>query len=426
MRRTACICSMPTAFLISSLLAFAPASAQGTTATPSLRANDSLINEADSFSRAMQWRPAQRAWERVLRANPYTGRAWYQLAVASRNVADSATAIRAYVRYLEIGGAAPAERTSFGADSPGEVAYMIAGMHAGSSRPDSALVWLQRALSLGFRNRARIATDAPFVSLHDNAAFQGIVGVKRAEGRAGWRADVEYLRDEVRRLHAGRNQGARERFELAVSKLIADIPTLSQNQFTLRVQGALVQLGDGHTTFVPEAIPSWTRSVPLQYDTFADSLYIVAANPMYVDIVGARILRIGGVPVSEAIERLDAISSRDNTVTVLRNRARNLRYPQILNGLGLARSDSAVSLVVRTARGVEREVTVAAETTPASYNRFAGATGWIWVDADAQQEEPLSRRDLRAPPGAVLRHSRTRSSSTRRATAAKLRAGSLS
>jgi lysozyme family protein len=333
----------------------------------------------------------------VVGANPFMARGWYQLAVASRNAGDPATGLRAYARYLEIGGAPPSERTVFGADSPAEVAYAIASMHAVASRPDSAVAWLQRALALGLRNRARIATDSSFASLRADARVLGMMGPARATSReAGWRADVTFLREEVRRVHAARKLPLNDAFEAAAETLLADIPTLTENQFVVRVQGALARVGNGHTTFIPEGLAGWNRTIPLQYETFGDSLYIVAADSAYADIVGARVLRIGGQPVARALVTLDAISSRDNPATVLRNRARNLRFPQILNGLGLAASDSAVSLTLRTVRGIEREVTVRARPTPADYHRFAGASSWVWADAGSTAPQPLARRDLRS------------------------------
>ncbi len=370
----------------------------GATSTSPLQAMESLLDDASSLSRAGQWARAEAAWKRVLDANPYMGTAWYQMAIASLNARDTTTALRAYARYLEVGGSNPSERTIFGADSPAEVAYTIASLHAAAARPDSAIRWLDRALTLGLRNRRRIRTDTNFLTLRSNSRFQSMTGPEPGASRAvDWRADVRFLREEVKRVHAGHKLLASSLFDDATEKLLIDIPALTENQFVVRLQRAVAQLGDGHTTFVPEGLPKWTRTLPLQYESFGDSLYIVAADTAYAGIVGARILQVGGQPVAQAIRTLDAISSRDNPMTPLRNRARNLRFPQILNGLGLSVSDTAASFTVRTARGIEREVTIRAQPTPRDYNRFAGAPSWIWIDAGAVAPQPLSRRDLRAP-----------------------------
>ena len=378
------------------VLAGHPAASQSN--PQSVRGMDSLLAHAASASNAGDWPRAQVAWQQVVGANPFIARGWYQLGVASRNEGDAVAAARAFSRYVELGGSAPTERTVFGPDSPAEVAYTVASLHAAASRPDSAIDWLRKAFALGLRNRLRLAEDSTFRSLRADPRFRTLTGPEPATTReAGRRADLEFLREEVRRVDVRRSAQEHAAFEAAVERLLQEAAVLTENQFVMRMQGALALLGDGHTTFLPEGIPGWTRTLPLLFETFADGVYVVAADSAYAGLVGARILAIGGQPIAEALEMLDLIASRDNGMTLLRNRARNLRLPQALNGLGLAASDTAVSFRVRTARGDEREVTIQARTTPADYHRLAGSSAWVWVDAGSAAAQPLARRDMRAP-----------------------------
>jgi len=385
-----------TAVLLCLALVGHPAASQ--TNPQSVRGMDSLLAHAASASSAGDWPRAHLAWQQVVDANPYYARGWYQLGVASRNEGDAAATVRAFSRYVTLGGSAPAERSVFGADSPAEVAYTVASLHAAASRTDSAIAWLRKAFALGLRNRMRLAADSTLRSLRDDARFRTLAGPEPATTpEAGRRSDLTFLREEARRADVRRSAQETAAFEAAVERLLQDAAALTENQFVMRMQGALALLGDGHTTFLPEGIPGWTLTLPLLFETFGGAVHIVAADSAYAALVGARILAIGGRPIAQALEMLDAVASRDNDVTVLRNRPRNLRLPRLLNGLGLAASDTAVSFRVRTVRGDEREVTIQARPTPADYHRLAGSAGWLWADAGSAASQPLARRDMRSP-----------------------------
>jgi hypothetical protein len=325
--------------------------------------------------------------------------------VAEENAGHAGAAIRAFARYVELGGAPPAERRFFGGNAPADVAYTVARLHALAGARDSAAHWLQRSLALGLRDPFQLGRDSTLRSLWGDPRFAPYASPRPLSRVAGWQADVRYLLNEIKRVHPGRDS-TWPAITQAANRLIADAPTLSYDEFVLRVQRLLTLAGSGHTVVALEGIERWNRTLPVNFEALSDSLYIVAADSAYADLVGARILQIGGTPVNIALARLDSLMSADNRFGVIRARARWLRWPQVSAGLGLAPNDSTAQFLVETLHGGQKVATIRARANrygdfsggPPGYTLIPGAPNWITLDSLTPSVPlPLSRRDLRTP-----------------------------
>lgn len=192
----------------------------------------------------------------------------------------------------------------------------------------------------------------------------------------------------------------------AADRLITDIPSLSYNEFVIRLQRILRLMHSGHTVIALEGIERWNKTLPVSFETLNDSLYIVAADSVYSDLVGARIVAIGDKPIDTALPILDSLASADNKFGLYRVRARILRWPQVSATLGLGPNDTTAQFVVETLGGGRKTVTIEARANrytdfsggPPGYSLIPGAPNWITVDSLTRNVPlPLSRRDLRTP-----------------------------
>ncbi len=152
---------------------------------------------------------------------------------------------------------------------------------------------------------------------------------------AAWRADLQYLASELRRRHANPfHSVTREQFARAVAELDARIPQLQNSDIVMGLSRIVAMIGDGHTHL------RWGRlykGVPLQLFWFGNQLRVTGTSGKYRKAIGARIVEIGGVPVTEAYARdLLYIPQGESEGFVRSAHADLSTYPVHLHALGLA------------------------------------------------------------------------------------------
>jgi hypothetical protein len=117
---------------------------------------------ADSLLRVQDFRGAMREFDRLASANPKTSRVWYQLGVAAASAEEARRALDAFQRAFAL------------AQNP-TAAYNIGAMHARLGHRDSALVWLDSAVKVGFVAVPQFRTDPDLASVRADPRFAGIV-----------------------------------------------------------------------------------------------------------------------------------------------------------------------------------------------------------------------------------------------------------
>jgi hypothetical protein len=277
--------------------------------------------------------------------------------------------------------------TSLGAGYPHTVAYFIARAHALSGEKEAALKRLDQALELGFRSRERVRNDEAFAPLRDDPTFKtlaGVVDTARMSRAEGWRHDILFLEGEVKRMHhAPFRRVPRAEFETDLRRLREELPELTDHQVIVRLMGALRKIGDGHTGIFPNLIRAWDHTVPLQFGLFPEGPFVIAAAPHHADLVGARVLRLGDHTPERVLESLATVISQDNAQGVVRAAPSHMRYPQVLNGLGLQSETDGIRLTVRPPDGGQKAVTVKATRTDPEFNRIIGHPKWPAVHTNA-------------------------------------------
>jgi tetratricopeptide (TPR) repeat protein len=321
-----------------------------------------------------QWAEAVTIWDRVARLNPHDGDNWAQLAYARYMAKDFRGAASAYEKSMTLG-----DRFPFTA------AFNIARCYAQLGEKERALDWLERALRMGFRDLWRFRTDADLAPLRDEPRFKRLAlldDVSKMTRDEGWRYDLQFLARELKRLHYTlRQQPAHPEIDAFVSKLHQEIPQLSDRQIEAGLMKLMRMAGDGHTSLMPlYARREGRQAVPVQFYLFAEGLFITTAAPEFAELAGAQVLRVGSQSIEETLAALDPVISRDNEMWVKFMGPILLRYPQLLNGLGLLAKPDQLPLTIKDAAGLERAV----ELPIGGYDVNAK-----WATARAQTTTPL-------------------------------------
>ncbi|HKY96428.1 MAG TPA: S41 family peptidase [Gemmatimonadaceae bacterium] len=210
-----------------------------------------------------------------------------------------------------------------------------------------------------------------------------------------WREDLHALMAGLIRTHKNvYHSTSKATFDSVVADIDARIPRLGRNEIIAEFMRLTAMVGDGHTNIYPTRDPVIAfRTLPVSLYLFSDGWYVRAADAAHSDLVGARIIRIGGIGIDEAYARMKPYIGRDNEMGAKFWAGYLLAMPEMLNAAHLSPSIDSANFVVEK-DGKQRSVWLrhsgAAPSTPgdtdASWIRRAG-----WIDARGQDalRDPL-------------------------------------
>jgi hypothetical protein len=156
---------------------------------------------------------------------------------------------------------------------------------------------------------------------------------------AGWRADIDALLAARESIHPDPWHGMRrEDWIAAADGVKARMTALTDDQ----ALAELVMLAampswagrDGHTgIFLTPG--SGIHAYPVRWWRFSDGLVITTAWAPYQDLVGSRVVAIGGHPIDDVLALVEPLAPRDNPSNLLAYGPLYLRVSELLAGLGV-------------------------------------------------------------------------------------------
>ena len=346
------------------------------------------VGEAQRLLDSRDWAGAASMWQRAVQVNPHVPDHWLALGQAYFNAGRYRESLIPFERALDLG-----------AGTPSVVAANIARAHALLGGRDEAIQWLARAIEMGLRNRGQLQREEVFATFRADPRFRKLAAIHDSLPRTRverWQYDLDFLEEEAVRMHviAPGAPDPLPRFRRAVAALRDRTSSLTDNQMTVEIMRAMALLGDGHTGSWPEAVRAWKgHAAPIQLYDFVDGLYVIAADAAYPGLAGARVVRIGGHAVDRVRSAVDSLVGKDHELGSRVAFPRFVRYPQVLNGLGLLGRDDVLPLVVLDRLGRERQLDVPVEASHADYDRQFGRPGWVAAIEGAAAGLPLYLRN---------------------------------
>lgn len=173
------------------------------------------------------------------------------------------------------------------------------------------------------------------------------------------RQDLRYLRETFPSIDGSFPPALRPRFLAEVDALEAKAGALGRGGLAMGIAHAVALSNNGHTSLASTRL----RHLPLRFQWFAEGLFVLQTSPENVDLLGARVTRIGTRTPEEAFARLhDSIPGNEG-----HRRARSIHFldsPEALAGAGLVPSPEAVSLEVVSTAGQPLSRVLAAPAGP--------------------------------------------------------------
>jgi hypothetical protein len=202
-----------------------------------------------------------------------------------------------------------------------------------------------------------------------------------------WREDLHFLRDAVLNGHPNPfHTTSRATFEAAVNHLEQRIPNLARHEIIVGFSAILALVGDGHTSlFLPWNSSAEFGRYPLRFHAFSDGLRVSSAAPDHQDLLGAKVLRIGALSASEALERTATVVSRDNAMGSMLGAADCLIAPEICHALGIVPAlEEATFVVELDARAVPVHLSASSLELP-RWGTVPGVALPLWLQ---RNDEP--------------------------------------
>jgi hypothetical protein len=171
---------------------------------------------------------------------------------------------------------------------------------------------------------------------------------------AGWRSDIAYYLDQMRRQHyVYRSKPLPSAMVIAAQQLSASVPRYSDERMLAEFEHLASFAGDGHTYMLPfGAKHVVSHMLPLRLYQFSDGLYVVdALSDSAQKWIGARVLKIGNRSAEDVINAERPTLSVDNRFGYLWVGPPLLSFAGYLEKFAGVTPGASVPLTMRTRTG---------------------------------------------------------------------------
>ena len=210
-----------------------------------------------------------------------------------------------------------------------------------------------------------------------------------------WREDLRTLAEQLPRIHADAFHAvSREEWGREVAALDRAIPTMTPNAIAVGLMRLVARIGDGHTSLNPfflggDAVSFHSAGARLY--AFSDGIFVRSADGGHRELVGAKLVGVGGVPVEEAFRRVAEVVSHDNEGGLRLVVPMYLGVPEILGGLGLGDGRTARWELEKDGRRFSVELP---GVSPLAHGHGGGSVfidppGWIDARSASGKPAPL-------------------------------------
>ena len=151
-----------------------------------------------------------------------------------------------------------------------------------------------------------------------------------------WREDLRFLQETV---HKDYNflfvKTTPETFNASVEDLYSNIPNLEEHEIIIGFAKLVSSFKYGHTVLGFRYQPQMLHQLPYNMYQFKDGIYIQGTHRDYTNTLGAKVIRIAGVPIEEALKKIYPIVPSENDQFFKAYFPGYLNMPEILHAQGI-------------------------------------------------------------------------------------------
>lgn len=196
--------------------------------------------------------------------------------------------------------------------------------------------------------------------------------------------DLEYANEVIQSIHPEPFAKISETdWQASLGETIQGIcDANSDAERTTLLMSQISRMGDGHTLILPTDQPAFETWIPIRFYAFAEGVYVTAARTDHADLVGSRLIAIGGVPAADALSQVMRISPSENRFHQMEMAAPHLSNMGVLLGLGMIGTLDGVQLTVENPDGATSTIEIS------SYQSWYSANFRFWGEMFGPPVDP--------------------------------------
>jgi len=328
-------------------------------------------NDALSLIKNEQWQEGIPILENLTKHYQNDPDLFYVLGLSYYQVEQYQNAIAALKKTLDLGGTILTGIPTGSAPS-NDIMIKIAEAYAEDEDKDNALLWLRKGFAARYDEKPFLKGSSAFKSFNEDEDFLALFGndtKKDITREEAWSRDITYLEKRINELLYSPNHAISK---TDLSKEIIDIKTniasLTDEQVIFKIIKLFGALGSGHNFILPTSPSKGAlKKLPVQFYQFNDGLFIVDAEEGFEQWIGYKVDLIENTPVEVALQKTNAVNSRDNDMQILWLGPYYLGLPDVLEGLEIIKNANQVTLTLSDKEGESKKVTM----NPVTWN-FGG------------------------------------------------------
>jgi tetratricopeptide (TPR) repeat protein len=216
-----------------------------------------------------------------------------------------------------------------------------------------------------------------------------------------WQEDLKFLQKKVHDDYPFLfKKVTKEKFDTEVEQLYAAIPNLEEHEIIVGLSRIVALFEYGHTAM---GLSGWYDRAPVKFHQmpynlywYNDGIHVQGVHKDYEKALGAKVLKVAGVPVEKAAQMVRPVMSVENDQYFKAFALTYLGTPEILHAQGVTATLQETITLTLEKEGKTFELTF----KPVSAERFPGQYSHIqeegdWLDArDNTGETPLYLKNL--------------------------------
>ena len=213
---------------------------------------------------------------------------------------------------------------------------------------------------------------------------------------ADWQSDLKFLQQTVHKDYSFLFKKIKaEEFDAEVDKFYKAIPTMKENEVLAGFARIVSLFKYGHTNIGWRESPIKYHVAPVNFYWFSDGVYVEGADKKYEMAVGAKLLKVEGVPVEKALAAIKPLVPAENEQYFKAYGLDFLTIPEALNAQKVSKESKTTLTYTFEKDGKTFDQTVTAIEAfrlPRQYG-FVKADN-DWISARDQSATPNYIKDL--------------------------------